>query len=190
MVEAAEAVRNLPGIIVQAAGRQPLAVMIPQGADLSWKRVMTSSFGSRYDKVVGNIAVEELARETYIKTIDQGFAPLVVELDRAITAAHPDLEAAVRYRMLMYAVRGDFRHWICAIGATNNRICLRFLYGSSLGAAPGTLRAGSTTMGTIDLTAVQDVDARLIGDLVDRAIVRVGEVKAGEASPLSAKIVR
>ena len=151
---------------------------------------MTSSFGSRYDKVVGNIAVEELARETYIKTIDQGFAPLVVELDRAITAAHPDLEAAVRYRMLMYAVRGDFRHWICAIGATNNRICLRFLYGSSLGAAPGTLRAGSTTMGTIDLTAVQDVDARLIGDLVDRAIVRVGEVKAGEASPLSAKIVR
>ena len=83
----------------------------------------------------------------------------------------------------MYATRGDFRHWICAIGATNNRVCLRFLYGSSLGAAPGTLRAGSTTMGTIDLTTVQDVDARLIGDLVDKAMVRAAEVKAGAAPP-------
>ena len=122
--------------------------------------------------------MKEVGRETYIKTIDQRFAPLVVELDRAITATRPDPEAAVKYRMLRYAVQGDFRHWICAIGATNNRVCLRFLYGTSLGAAPGTLRAGSTTMGTIDLTAVEDVDARLIGDLVDRAIVHVAQARA------------
>ena len=41
-IETAEAVRNLPGIIVQAAGRQPLAVMIARGdlaVEIGYKRL-------------------------------------------------------------------------------------------------------------------------------------------------------
>ena len=118
------------------------------------------------------------ARATYIETIEPRFAPLVLELDRAIMAARPDLHPGVRYRMLMYAHEADFRHWVCAIDASRSAVRLRFLYGARLVAPPGILRPGSTTMGTIDYASPDDVDADLVADLVRQAVVRLGEVKA------------
>ncbi len=120
------------------------------------------------------------ARDAYLQTIDARLAPIVKALDRAILAGRPDLDVAVKYRMLMYGVAVDFRHWVCAIGAGNDKVYLRFLYGMRLAAPAGTLRPGSTTMGTIDLTSINEVDSRLVADLVNQAVARVAEVKAGE----------
>ena len=120
------------------------------------------------------------ARNAYLETVDSRLAPIVMALDRAILAGRPDLDVAVKYRMLMYGVAADFRHWVCAIGASNDKVYLRFLYGVRLSAPAGTLRPGSTTMGTIDLTSSKDVDGQLVGELVNQAVARVAEAKAGQ----------
>ena len=117
-------------------------------------------------------------RETYLENVDRHLAPLVRALDRAIVGRRADLQVAIRYRMLMYSHEGDFTYWICAIDARKQTVCLRFLQGSRLVAPPGTLRPGSTTMGTIDFRSLEQVDTRLIADLVSQAVAVTGEIKA------------
>jgi hypothetical protein len=124
------------------------------------------------------MSTDTAARDTYLESVDARFAPLVRELDRAILAARPDLRVAVKYRILMYALEGDFRHWICAVDARPKTVCLRFLFGARLVAPRGTLRPGSTTMGTIDYTALEQVDAGLIADLVEQAVAHLRELRA------------
>jgi len=109
------------------------------------------------------------ALDTYLGSVAEPFAPLVAELDRVIRTARPDLQAAVKYRILMYGVDGRYRDWVCAIDARAKVVSLRFLHGDRLDAPAGVLRPGSTTMGTIDLTSLDQVDTQLVTDLVRQA---------------------
>lgn len=118
------------------------------------------------------------ARETYIDSIDRRFAPLVRELDRIVTTACPDLEPAIKYRILMYALAGDFRSWVCAIDARKNAVCLRFLFGALLDDPRGVLRPGTSSLKTIDYASLDQVDAGLVADYVAEAVARHDEFKA------------
>ena len=51
------------------------------------------------------------ARQTYIAGVDPARAPVVEALDRAVMAAGADFEVAIKYRMLMYSLGGDYRHF-------------------------------------------------------------------------------
>lgn len=55
------------------------------------------------------------ALETYLAGVVPEAKPLVVALDKAVRRAHPDFDVAIKYRILMYALGGDFRTWACAI---------------------------------------------------------------------------
>jgi hypothetical protein len=123
------------------------------------------------------VAVDRSARDTYLENVDPRFVPLVTELDRLVRAARPELTVAIKYRLLTYAVGSDFRYWICAIGAGREAVSLRFLYGAGLDAPRGTLRPGSTTMGTLDYTSLEQVDAGLVADLVGQAVDRLPQFK-------------
>ena len=84
------------------------------------------------------------ARDTYVLGIDARVAPLVIELDRLVLDAGPDLEPAIKYQMLMYALKGDYRAWVCAIDAHPRKaVGLRFLYGALLDDRGGVLRPGT-----------------------------------------------
>lgn len=87
---------------------------------------------------------------SYLAGIDPAAAPLVTALDQAIRSAQPDLDVAVKYRMLMYTLRGEWRNWICAVGASSKAVQLRFLYGVLLNDPVGVLRAGSSHLMTWD----------------------------------------
>ncbi len=78
--------------------------------------------------------------------------------------------------MLMYARDGAWRHWVCAIDASRKVVSLRFLYGVRLTAPPGTLRPGSTTMGTLDLASLDQVEPGLVADLVRQAVALLDEL--------------
>ena len=121
------------------------------------------------------------ALEAYLELADGRHALLVRELDRIIVAASPSLQSAVRYRILMYGLDGRYRDWVCAIDARAKVVSLRFLHGDRLQAPAGVLRPGSTTMGTIDLTSLDQIDADLVTDLVRQATALVGD--SGTAGP-------
>ena len=99
-------------------------------------------------------------------------------LDAAITAAEPRLISAVKYKILMYAFPGDWRHWVCAISANRGGSALRFLYGVIMDDPRGVLRPGSSTLMTWDFTNDDEVDAAAVGDYVREAAGRHGQFRA------------
>ncbi|MET1232945.1 MAG: DUF1801 domain-containing protein [Candidatus Limnocylindrales bacterium] len=113
--------------------------------------------------------MNDAARSTYLAGLDPSRVAVVEALDQAVMAA-ADFEVAIKYRMLMYSLGGDYHRWVCAIGETTKIICLRFLYGTWLEDPRGLLRAGSSTLMTLDYAALEDVDAALVTDYVREAV--------------------
>ena len=116
----------------------------------------------------------------------------MVDLDEAIHEAQPDLEVAIKYGLLMYALRGDWRTWVCAIGAGTSGVALRFLYGVLLADPKHVLRGGSSVLMTWDFALIDAVDSAAVGSYVSEAVDRYDEYKANapkilEASRAAAK---
>jgi hypothetical protein len=108
--------------------------------------------------------------EQYLDLYDEAAGAVFVQLDRAIRAAAPELESAIKYRLLSYTVEGDWRHWVCAVNATKSAVCLRFLWGVLLDDPLGVLRPGTSTLMTWDMPRGGDVDAGAVGAYVRDAL--------------------
>jgi hypothetical protein len=108
--------------------------------------------------------------EQYLEVYDDEAGAVFVQLDAAIRAAAPELETAIKYRLLSYTVERDWRHWVCAVNATKSAVCLRFLWGVLLDDPLGVLRPGSSTLMTWDMPRGTEVDADLVGRYVREAL--------------------
>jgi hypothetical protein len=124
------------------------------------------------------------ALETYMADVHAGARPLVLALDRAIRKAHPGFDVAVKYRILLYALGGDWRTWVCAIDARKNSVGLRFLYGVLLDDPRRVLRAGSSVLKTWDFALGAKVDQAAVGAYVSEAVARYPDYKANSARVL------
>ena len=132
------------------------------------------------------------ALEAYLKGADPRAKPLVIDLVDAIRKAQPELDVAIKYGLLMYALRGDWRTWVRAVGAGNSGVALRFLYGVLLTDPKHVLRAGSSVLMTWDFALIDAVDPEAVGAYVVEAVARYDEYKANapkilEASRAAAK---
>ena len=132
------------------------------------------------------------ALEAYLRAVEPRAEPLVIDLDEAIRKVHPHFDVAIKYGLLMYALRGDWRTWVCAIGAGNSGVALRFLYGVLLDDPRHVLRAGSSVLMTWDFALIDAVDPVAVGGYVLDAVSRYDEYKANapkilEASRAAAK---
>jgi len=116
--------------------------------------------------------------ESYLADKDPRAQPIVRALDRAILDAHPEFDVAIKYKILMYAVRGDFRTWVCAVNAGRKGVALHFLYGVMLTDPRKVLRAGSSVLMTWDFAFDDPVDPAAVGAYVAEAVARNGEYKA------------
>jgi hypothetical protein len=126
------------------------------------------------------------ALQSYLGGIDPVAAPVVIALDDAIRAAAPDLDVAIRYRILTYAISGDWRTWVCAVQATKMSVCLRFLYGVLMDDPKGVLRAGTSVVKTWDMALEEDVDVAAVGAYVSEAVERYDQYKTNTQEVLDA----
>ena len=126
------------------------------------------------------------ALETYLGGVDPAAAPIVVALDGIIREVHPGFDVAIKYRILMYTLHGDWRTWVCAIDASRKSVGLRFLYGVLLDDPLRVLRAGSSVLKTWDFAFDQVVDRAAVGAYVREAVARYGEYKANTREILEA----
>ncbi len=108
--------------------------------------------------------------EEYLSVYDAEAGEIFVQLDRAIRQAGPDLDVAIKYRLLSYTLDQDWRHWMCAVNATRSAVCLRFLWGVLLDDPLGVLRPGTSTLMTWDMPRGADVEAAAVGDYVRNAL--------------------
>ena len=126
------------------------------------------------------------ALETYLAGVDEAAAPLVVALDKAIRKAYPAFDIAIKYRILMYALRGDGRTWVCAIDARKESVGLRFLYGVLLDDSRRALRQGTSVLKTWDFALGDAVDPRAVGAYVKEAVAKYAYYKANTGDVLNA----
>lgn len=110
--------------------------------------------------------------EEYLALYDEAAGRLFVELDGAIRASAPELDSAIKYRLLSYTVERDWRHWVCAVNATKSAVCLRFLWGVLLDDPLGVLRPGTSTLMTWDVPRGGEIDAAAVGAYVREALDR------------------
>ena len=121
------------------------------------------------------------ALQTYLDGLtgaDVEAAPTLQALDAAILAVEPGFAVAVKYKILMYAQPGDWRHWVCAISANRGGCALRFLYGVLLDDPRGVLRAGSSTLMTWDFANDDEIPADAVGRYVRDALERLEYFRA------------
>jgi hypothetical protein len=108
--------------------------------------------------------------EQYRALYDEAAGHMFVQLDEAIRSAAPELDVAIKYRLLSYTVDEDWRHWICAVNATKNAVCLRFLWGVLLDDPLGVLRPGTSTLMTWDMPRGTGVDTAAVASYVRDAL--------------------
>lgn len=129
--------------------------------------------------------------ESYLATVDDDAASVVTALDEVIRETGPSLQAAVRYKILMYGIPGDWQHWVCAVDAARSKVCLRFLYGHLLEDPLKVLRAGSSTLMTWDLPRDEPIDAAAVRGYVTEALGKYelfrAEAQAEKAAKKAAK---
>lgn len=110
--------------------------------------------------------------ETYLAGIDPKAVPLVRALDVAIRRADPELDVAIKYRILMYSINADWRTWVVSINAVKNRVGLQFLYGVLLDDPLSVLRAGTSVLMTWDFAFDASVDADAVSAYVSEAVAK------------------
>jgi hypothetical protein len=108
--------------------------------------------------------------EEYLAIYDDAAGRMFVALDAAIRQAAPELDVAIKYRLLSYTVDQDWRHWVCAVNATKSAVCLRFLWGVLLDDPLGVLRPGTSTLMTWDMPRDGDVDTAAVMSYVRNAL--------------------
>jgi len=117
--------------------------------------------------------------EEYIgQLVDPRGQPVVRQLDRIIRATEPGLGMAIKYKILMYGLAGDFHTWVCAINSGRRHVSVNFLYGVMLEDPRKVLRAGSSVLMSWDFDFDEEVEAAALAAYVAEAVRRNPEYKA------------
>ena len=123
--------------------------------------------------------------ETFLTGVDAGRAAQVRVLDAILREAHPEFDVAIKYNLLMYALAGDWRHWVCAIDAHPKKgVGLRFLYGVILDDPRHVLRGGSSVLKTWDFGPDESPDGPGVLAYVREAVAKYPVYKANEKEVL------
>ncbi len=129
----------------------------------------------------GNDAATATPLEAYLEGVDPAAGPLVRDLDAAIRTAHPGFDVAIKYKLLTYALDGDWRTWVCALDARKNLVSLRFLYGVLLEDPLRVLRPGTSVLETWDIPLGSAVDAAAVTAYVREAVSTYADYTARAA---------
>jgi hypothetical protein len=121
---------------------------------------------------------EPILEEYIASLVDPRGEPVVRELDRIIRATKPELGTAIKYKILMYGLGGDFHTWVCAINSGRRRVSLNFLYGVMLEDARHVLRPGSSVLMSWDFHFDEEIDPAAVAAYVAEAAAKNGDYKA------------
>jgi hypothetical protein len=116
--------------------------------------------------------------EEYIASlVDPRGERVVRQLDRIISATRPDLEAAIKYKILMYGLNRDFHTWVCAINSGRRRVSINFLYGVMLEDPRRVLRPGSSVLMSWDFDFDEEIEPAAVAAYVAEAVAKNQDYK-------------
>lgn len=125
------------------------------------------------------------AVEKYVEGLPPEREAMTRRLHAAIEAAHGGFEIAIKYGLLMYAIGGDWRHWVVSVDAhPKNGVGLRFLYGVLMADEKKVLRGGSSVLMTWDFAPGAEIDAPAVESYVAEAVRLYPEYRANDKAIL------
>ena len=124
------------------------------------------------------------AYNEYVEMIEADRVPALELLDKAIRSAEDGFDCRIAYKMLMYTLNGDHKHWICAIDVGRSgmkggkktgpaRMHLRFLFGHLLDDPKDLLRSGTGILRTIDFPLDGEFDLASVTEYVRDAVSKL-----------------
>jgi len=132
----------------------------------------------------------ESALSRFLATVRPDAAATVIAVDRAVHQA-AQLDTAIKWGKLTYAVNGDFHHWLCATSVSKKQVTLTFHFGGLLPDPPAAFREGSSTfLRMLDFTTPDSIDAGVVARTITAALAELDyftanwkAISAGELPP-------
>jgi hypothetical protein len=123
--------------------------------------------------------VTDSVLDEYVATLaDPRGERVVRDLDRIIRSASPSLGAAVKYKILMYGLNGDFRTFVCAINSGRRHVALNFLYGVMLEDPRHVLRPGTSVLMSWDFAFDAEIPEAAVAAYVTEAVGKNADYRA------------
>jgi hypothetical protein len=120
--------------------------------------------------------------QDWLDALQVGQADIARRFVEIVAATAPDLDVALKWGKPTFALDGDFHHWICQIGATERGVGLTFHFGSLLDDRSGVFVAGTSPyLRKIEAASENDLDAKIVADLVSQAALTLDRFKASRA---------
>jgi hypothetical protein len=115
---------------------------------------------------------------TFCTKIRDDAEATVMALDTAISQ-NAELDRAIKWGKLTYALNGDFHHWICATSVSKTQVTVTFHFGGLLADPEHSFRQGSSAfLRMLDFTTPESIDAALVSRMVAAAVGRLDYFKA------------
>jgi hypothetical protein len=89
----------------------------------------------------------------------------------SIVRRHAQLDSAIKWRQLTFALDGGFDHWICAVAGTSRQARLTFHFGALLDDVASVFAPSDTKyVRRITFTSADEVDESIVADLLGQAL--------------------
>jgi hypothetical protein len=99
---------------------------------------------------------------------------IIERLVEILEKSGKNLDAAIKWKQLTYALDSDFHHWICSIATTKASVGLNFHFGGLLEDPEGVFQARvSKFLRKIEYRAVKDIDEKVILNFLEQALDRL-----------------
>lgn len=99
------------------------------------------------------------------------FKKIIERIVEIVENSGSDLDTAVKWKQLTFAIRGDFHHWICSIKKTKKFIGLNFHYGGLLDDKTNSFSVGTSRfLRKIEYRTLADVKEGVIQDFIAQAL--------------------
>lgn len=108
---------------------------------------------------------------SFLENARQEDADIIRRLHSIILSVDKRFRSSIKWKMLTYAINGDFHHWICAVSITKKNIGLAFHFGGLLDDEKHLLvKGGSKFFRKIEIDSLHKIDEAAIKELLLQAI--------------------
>ena len=104
---------------------------------------------------------------------------IVKAIVAAISSAEHNLDMAIKWRRLTFALNGDFHHWICGIEITKAYVGIIFHFGRLLEDPHHKFKFGTSRfMGKIEIRSLNELERDVMRNFIDLAVDKLPYFKA------------
>lgn len=111
---------------------------------------------------------------TYLEQKPETLQQIAIRIMEIINFSHPDIKAAMKCGQPIFALNGDFHHWICSVQVLKKKVSLTFHFGGLLSDEKNRLIAGTRKfLRKIEYDSLDSIDEEEIKSFIQKAVEKL-----------------